>query len=101
MPFKSLAQQKWMYANKPELAKQFESETPSGVKLPNRVGAKSASEKRQLARQRRTQKKNNERFGKIAKKLVKNKFKIVYLLFVHHKTVKTKRTTLPNAFAQI
>ena len=37
--------------------------------------AKSASEKRQLARQRRIKKKNNERFGKLAKKIAVNKLR--------------------------
>ena len=39
MPFKSEAQRRWMYANKPEMAKRWESETPSG-KLPDRVKEK-------------------------------------------------------------
>ena len=29
MPFKSQAQRRWMYANKPEMAKQWEDETTS------------------------------------------------------------------------
>lgn len=30
-----------MYANKPKLAKEFESETPKGAKLPKKVKKKS------------------------------------------------------------
>ena len=28
MPFKSESQRKWMYANKPKMAKQWQKETP-------------------------------------------------------------------------
>jgi hypothetical protein len=37
MPFQSKAQRKWMYANKPELAKEFEKHTPRDTKLPKKV----------------------------------------------------------------
>ena len=60
MPFKSEAQKKWLQANKPEVAKQFEQETPSNQKLPQRVGKPSDSEKRRRARllaKKRSQKK--------------------------------------------
>lgn len=40
MPFKSQAQRKYLYANKPELAKEFEAKTPKGKKLPKRVKKK-------------------------------------------------------------
>lgn len=36
MPFKSKAQRKWMHANKPAMAKKWESETPKGKKLPDK-----------------------------------------------------------------
>jgi hypothetical protein len=36
MPFKSRAQEKWMYATHPEMARQWQKETPKG-KLPERV----------------------------------------------------------------
>lgn len=36
MPFKSEAQRKWMYANKPEMAKRWEKHTPKGKKLPKK-----------------------------------------------------------------
>ena len=36
MPFKSEAQRKWMYANHPDMAKEWESHTPKGEKLPKR-----------------------------------------------------------------
>lgn len=37
MPFKSQAERGWMYANKPALAKKFESDTPKGAALPEHV----------------------------------------------------------------
>jgi len=37
MPFKSKKQRAWMYANKPGMAKEFESKTPKGKKLPTKV----------------------------------------------------------------
>jgi hypothetical protein len=42
MPFKSEAQRKWFYENKPDLATKWEKETPKG-KLPKHVKAKGAS----------------------------------------------------------
>lgn len=39
MPFKSEAQKKWMYANKPAMAKEWQSETPK-KKLPKKVKKK-------------------------------------------------------------
>jgi hypothetical protein len=41
MPFKSEAQRKWMHANEPEMADEWEEHTPKGKKLPERVGKKS------------------------------------------------------------
>lgn len=43
MPFKSQAQRRWMYANKPEMAKQWEDDTPPG-RLPSRIHSKSTSQ---------------------------------------------------------
>ena len=40
MPFKSQAQRRWMYKNKPNMAKEWESETPKGKRLPKRVKKK-------------------------------------------------------------
>jgi len=40
MPFKSEAQKKWMYANKPEMAKEWQAETPKGKKLPKKLKKK-------------------------------------------------------------
>ena len=37
MPFKSQAQRKWMYANKPAMAKRWSKHTPKGKKLPKKV----------------------------------------------------------------
>lgn len=34
MPFKSKAQRKFLHANKPEMAKRWEKETPKGKRLP-------------------------------------------------------------------
>jgi hypothetical protein len=40
MPFKSKAQMKYLYANKPEMAKQWAKETPDIKKLPKKKKAK-------------------------------------------------------------
>lgn len=40
MPMKSQAQRGWMWANKPEMAKRWETETPAG-KLPQHVSQKA------------------------------------------------------------
>jgi hypothetical protein len=37
MPFKSEKQRKFLFANKPKVAKEFASKTPKGKKLPKRV----------------------------------------------------------------
>jgi len=39
-PIKSVAQRKFLHAKKPEIAKEFESKTPKGTRLPNRVAKK-------------------------------------------------------------
>jgi hypothetical protein len=52
MPFKSQAQRRWMYANKPEMAKQWEDETPTG-RLPARIHSKSKSKTRLARRAQR------------------------------------------------
>ena len=50
MPFKSVSQQKWMYANHPEMAKEWESHTPSNAALPTRVSDKKrTSDKKRAA----------------------------------------------------
>ena len=38
MPFKSEAQRRFMYANHPKLAREFESKTSKDSKLPEKVG---------------------------------------------------------------
>ena len=40
MPFKSEDQRKWMHANKPKMAKKWESHTPKGKALPKKVSRK-------------------------------------------------------------
>ena len=37
MPFTSEAQRKWMYANKPAMAKKWEKHTPKNADLPEHV----------------------------------------------------------------
>lgn len=37
MPFKSQKQRAYLYANRPDIAKEFESKTPKGKKLPLKV----------------------------------------------------------------
>jgi hypothetical protein len=39
MPFKSKAQRRWMYANDPEMAKEWERETPKDKELPEKVAS--------------------------------------------------------------
>jgi hypothetical protein len=36
MPFKSKAQRRWMFANKPKMAKRWAKETPKGKRLPDK-----------------------------------------------------------------
>ena len=40
MPFKSQAQKKFLYANKPSIAKEFEEKTAKGLKLPKKLKKK-------------------------------------------------------------
>jgi hypothetical protein len=40
MPFKSKAQQKWMFAKKPKMAEKWAKETPNIKKLPAKVKKK-------------------------------------------------------------
>jgi hypothetical protein len=40
MPFKSKAQQKWMFTNKPKMAKKWAKETKNFKKLPKKVKKK-------------------------------------------------------------
>ena len=46
MPFKSDDQRKWMHANKPEMAKRWEKETPKGKDLPKKVKKKTKKGKK-------------------------------------------------------
>jgi hypothetical protein len=41
MPFKSQAQRKWMYANDPKMAAEWEEKTPKGKRLPKKVKKKN------------------------------------------------------------
>lgn len=45
MPFKSKAQAKWMFINKPEMAKEWASKTKSLKKLPIKVKKKKSKKK--------------------------------------------------------
>lgn len=42
MPFKSKAQEKWMYANKPSMAKKWSAHTKNEKSLPEKVHRSSA-----------------------------------------------------------
>ena len=42
MPFKSKAQRRWMYENQPEMAAQWEKETPPDAQLPERSKTEQA-----------------------------------------------------------
>ena len=46
MPFKSKAQAKYMFAKKPELAKEFAAATPSIKKLPEHVKKKPTKKRK-------------------------------------------------------
>lgn len=43
MPFKSQAQRGYMYVHHPKIAKEFESATPKGKKLPYHVKPKNSA----------------------------------------------------------
>jgi len=45
MPMRSQQQRKYLWATDPKLAREFEDETPKGVKLPKRVGAEKSRKK--------------------------------------------------------
>lgn len=45
MPFRSKSQERWMFANKPEMAREWAAATPKGANLPERV-QKSAAKPR-------------------------------------------------------
>ena len=40
MPFKSEAQRKYLFSQKPEIAKEFAAHTPKGKKLPKKLKKK-------------------------------------------------------------
>lgn len=46
MPFKSKAQERWMFANKPKMAKEWASETPNIKALPVKVKKKKTTAKK-------------------------------------------------------
>ena len=52
MPFKSKAQQRWMFANKPEMAKEWASETRNLKRLPEKASSSKASRSSRPQRQR-------------------------------------------------
>lgn len=43
MPYKSKAQQRYMHAQHPDIAKRFDKETPNFSKLPERLQGKAAA----------------------------------------------------------
>jgi len=55
MPFKSKAQMRWMYSQKPEMAKEWASVTPSAEALPERKknGKRKKAKKSKKASPRR------------------------------------------------
>ena len=53
MPFVSKAQRRYLYATNPELAAEFEKETPAGAALPNRVSRQTKRRNRLTQRRRR------------------------------------------------
>ena len=73
MSFKSKAQQRWMSENLPELAQELASQTPKNKQLPERVGLKSASEKRKNARRQAQLRKLKQPLGKLTVNKVRRK----------------------------
>jgi hypothetical protein len=53
MPFKSKAQRRWMYANKPAMAAEWEDKTPKGAKLPEHVKKKKVVRKKSTRRKKK------------------------------------------------
>lgn len=47
MPFKSEAQRGYLWANEPEVAREFAKKTPKGKKLPRRVHKKQGKGRKQ------------------------------------------------------
>jgi hypothetical protein len=58
VPFKSKAQERFMYAKHPELAKEFQATTPNDASLPERAGRPTKS---QSTRKRRTSTRDYDR----------------------------------------
>ena len=50
MPFKSKAQAKWMFANKPKMATEWEDTTKSIKALPNKVKGKKNARRRKTTK---------------------------------------------------
>ena len=46
MPFESQSQRRFMYAKHPDIAKRWEEETPTGKRLPRKLGKKRKPVKR-------------------------------------------------------
>lgn len=53
MPFRSKAQRRWMYANNPEMAQEFEKETPNSQALPARIRPRTSTRRRLTQRRAR------------------------------------------------
>lgn len=45
MPFKSKAQRRFLFSQKPKIAKEFAAKTPKGKKLPEKLGKKKRKKK--------------------------------------------------------
>lgn len=52
MPFVSKSQRKWMYANDPKMAEEWEKHTPKGKKLPSKVKKKATHAKKRVKKSR-------------------------------------------------
>jgi hypothetical protein len=50
MPIKSVAQQGWMFANKPAMAKRWAAETPNMGSLPMRAGMDNDEDEKKKAK---------------------------------------------------
>ena len=64
MPFKSKAQQRFMFSHHPELAKEFASKTPNMKKLPKHVAKKKGKpSQKQVAKALKAKGMSNTRKG--------------------------------------
>lgn len=98
MPFKSQAQRAWMYANAPEMAKEWEKHTPKSRKLPKKVKKRSPTVNRSAASRLKADPSQTYMLRKRFENLVKAKFnqfkKIVWALVTKEDAFGLKEPTV-------